>query len=247
MLGNIKLDLYVMMHKASTYIILILMPLLTILIPLVDLVIGDSSEGGYLSMFYENSTFMHLYFGIYFVMYLGTDLKRGYIKNIAGLTKSKWHYILSKEIALTVFIVVSYLWTIAVSMLFSLLETHPFADFEMNVFLRFLGLDVLLSIAFMCLMTLVVFLFRNTAGSMVSAIMLSTGLFGGLFYGMLSMILAQAKLHPKFEYISLTLQYSSIDMGTRGKDAWIALAVGVAYIIICNAANALNMEKRDIT
>ena len=108
--GIIGLDLFVMRKKISTYITAAMMLLSTAGFCFLEKLMissGQETEGArnFNAALVSGITSATLIFAVFFVLFLGSDLKDGYIKNIAGSTKSRIGYIISKEIALAVYIV----------------------------------------------------------------------------------------------------------------------------------------------
>ncbi len=249
--GIIGLDLFVMRKKISTYITAAMMLLSTAGFCFLEKLMissGQETEGArnFNAALVSGITSAILIFGVFFVLFLGSDLKDGYIKNIAGSTKSRIGYIISKEIALAVYIVAG----LAIVSLGAFLGSVLFLDgtqgFEALQFCKYLGVVFLLMLGFAVLMTFVVFLLRSTTGSMVIAVIVGSNLFANTAYRLIGMLLSKLDIEFNFAYISVTTQITSLRTDSSDKDMLIACAVAAGYIVIFNILTKAVMDKKDI-
>ena len=250
MLGNISLDMFVMRKKKSSYVIALLMFGAAVVFSLIEKVTmsngSEDTDGTFISVFSSNVSTCCLFFGIFFVMFACTDLKNGYIKNIAGSVSSRMGYILSKETALAVYILLALALNALGAVVGSTLFLNGIGDLDASDFLVYTAELYVLLLGFMSLIVFFVFLMRNSTGPMIIAVLLGTNLFGNTFYRLIAMLLAKADIEFKSNYISVSGQLASVRPGADGKDILVTIAVGAAYIVIFNLLTWIAMEKKDI-
>lgn len=250
MLGNISLDMFVMRKKKSAYVTALLMFAAAVVFSLIEKIMmangSEGADGTFSSVFTSNLSFCYVVFAVFFVMFAGADLKNGYIKNIAGSVSSRIGYVLSKEAALAVYILLALVLNVLGAFIGSTLFLNGSAGLDVTDFMICLAELYVLLLGFMSLIVFFVFLLRNSTGPMIIAVLLGTNLFGNTFYRLIAMLLAKADIEFNFNYISVTGQLASVKPGAGSSDILITFAVGAAYILIFNLLTHIVMEKKDI-
>ena len=250
MLGNLSLDMFVLRKKKSTYLTALLILACVLLASLIAKYASFPPESrpdtSFMGLFIGGSGLALLFVSIFYVMFLGSDLKNGFIKNTAGTSNSRISYILSKEITLAVYSIAG----IAVMSLGSLLCAVVLFDgtkgFEAMPYIRHIGILYLLLLGLSSFITFLVFALRNTTAPMVITLLLTSGTAMSLIYDPIKMLLDKAGVNFEFKYISVTSNLLNIRNDSSGKDMLIACAVGIGYIILFNVLTKIIMDKKDI-
>jgi len=249
MFGNINLDMFVMRKKKSAYIIAVLMFGTAVLFSLVSRFAPD--EGGNVPVTFMDifDSSMHLSFmllGIFYVMFLGSDIKDGYIKNIAGSVRSRMGYIFSKLTAVAVYTIIAIAVTAVGSFAFSALLLDGAKGFEAMQFCKYLGTMFILLMGFAALVSFFIFFFRSTTVSMVMSIIISGYVLNNLFYQLIEMLLKKLKIDFDLGYISVSKQMLALNAESADKELFTACAVGIGYIVVFTFLNKIAMSKKDI-
>lgn len=244
MFGNLSLDMFVMKKKKSTYITALLMFACALLTGM--LIRANSGEMTFTELTVQSSSLAALFIGIYYVMFLGSDIKNGFIKNTAGTVKSSMVYILSKEITLAVYTIVGIAALTLGSFILSALLLDGTKGFEAVPFIKYLGVMYLLFIGFSSFITFLVFTIRNTVAPMVIGVLLTSGAGVNIIYTPIEVLLGKAGVNFDFRYISCVKNLMLLNTDTSGKDMLIACAVAVGHIIVFNTLTKLVMQKKDI-
>ena len=250
MLGNLSLDMFVLRKKKSAYftaLLILACVLLTSMIAKYSTFPPENQpDTSFIGLFIAGSALAFLFVSIFYVMFLGSDLKNGFIKNTAGTSKSRISYILSKELTLAVYSIAG----LAVLSLGSLLCAVIFFDgtkgFEAMPYIRHIGILYLLLIGLCSFITFLVFAFRNTTAPMVITLLLTSGTVMNLIYNPIEMLLDKAGVKLNFRYISVTSNIIGLRNDSTSKDMLIACAVGIGYIIVFNVLTKIVMDKKDI-
>ena len=250
MFGNISLDMFVLRKKKSTYFTALLMlasVLMTAMIAKHSYFPPENQpDTSFIGLFIAGSGLSLLFISIFYVIFLGSDLKNGFIKNTAGTVKNRMSSILSKEIVLAVCSLAG----IAVVSLGSFLCSVAFFDgtkgFEAMPFIRHIGILYLLLIGLSSFVTFLVFALRNTIAPMVIILLLTSGTVMNLIYNPIEVLLDKAGVRFDFKNISVTSNILDLRNDSTSKEMLIACAVGAAYIIVFNVLTKIVMDKKDI-
>ena len=249
MLGNLSLDMFVLRKKKSTYFTAILVFACAVVASLAIKSAGKSGQPidtSFISILVQSSTLAALFLGIFYVMFLGSDLKNGFIKNTAGTVKNRVVYVISKQFTLAVYTIAA----AAVLCLGALASTHLFFDGKVGVeamqFLKLLSVWYLLLIGLTSFVTFLVFTFRNTTAPMVAVLLLTSGTVMSLIYSPVENLLHKVGTKFEFRYISISANLLSLSDSSSNKDLLIAAAVGIGYIVVFNILTKIVMDKKDI-
>ena len=250
MIGNLSLDMFVLRKKKSTYftaLLILACVLLTSMIAKFATFPPESRpDTSFTGLFIGGSGLALLFLSIFYVMFLGSDLKNGFIKNTAGTVHNRVSYIISKQLTLAVYSLVG----IAVLSLGSFLCAVIFFDgtkgFEAMPFIRHIAILYLLLLGLSSFITFIVFAVRNTTAPMVVTLLLTSGTVMNLIYEPIKMLLDKAGVKFDFKYISVTSNIIDLRHDLPAKDMLIACAVGVGYIIVFNVLTKIVMDKKDI-
>lgn len=241
--------MFVMRKKKSTYITALLVFACALVGSLLMKYASsgeDTSDLSFTNLMVQSGTLAFMFLGIFYSMFLGSDLKNGFIKNTAGTVKNRMVYVLSKELALAVYTIAGIAVLTLSSFVFSVLILDGTKNFEAVPFVKYLGTMYLLLIGFTSFITFLVFSIRNTVAPMVIGIVLTSGTAVNLIYNTIEMLLAKANINFEFKYISAAKNVLTLNTASSNKDMLIACAVAVGHIIVFNVLTKIVMDKKDI-
>ena len=249
MSGSLSLDMFVLRKKKSTYLTALLVFACAVVASIAlksatnQEVSVDTSLMGILV---QSAGLASLFLGMFFVMFIGSDLKNGFIKNTAGTVKNRVVYSLSKQVTLAVYSVTA----AAALCLGALASSKLFFDGKLGTdavhFAKYIGVWYLLLVGLASLVTFLVFTFRNTTAPMVVILLLTSGTVMNLIYNPLETLLDKVGTKFEFRYISVSSNLISLSADSTNKDLLIAAAVGLGYVIVFNVLGKIVMDKKDI-
>ena len=185
---------------------------------------------------------------IFAAVFGNAEQKNGYIKNIAGQLSNREILALSKLAASAVQIFIMFMVFIAATGVRGkiLWGERFFLDSPADM-LSFFGTQYLLNLGIAALILFFCILTRSSAFSMTAGIVMVTGLFIPL-YSVINR--AVYKIRPSWDFdISLYLPDGNIALAGIHASSEIlirASVVGAAFAVVCAAAAALIMQKRDV-
>ncbi|MBR5371393.1 MAG: hypothetical protein IK130_04185 [Oscillospiraceae bacterium] len=246
----IRQTIFVMRKKTSTYVI----PAILFCFAMLSCYIEAGSQS-------IETTDLHCYFTYVFgscigvamllcaigsVLFLRTDLNDGFIKNIAGSTGTKMQYYLPKLLVLAGYDFLLLCSLAAGALLGSLLFLNGLEAFDLPAFLAYFGAVWLLLTAFSVLISFLVFSIRSGSAPMAFAVVLGSGMFYNLFYGILTMLLAKAEIEFDFSKVSLTMKMVMLDPSAGNSAMLSACVLAFCYILVFGYLARLTLVKKDI-
>ena len=249
MTGLLNFDFFAMRKKVSSYVCLLLPGGFLLLQLFLLRVLGgmDGLRMNAADAFLSVKEIALLDLAVYFVLLLGNDQKKGYIKNIAGSLPNRASYVLSKTVILTCFLILTLAFLTVCSFVGCMCFAKDSSDWSTAAFFRYLLAMTVLVAGMMCLISFVYFLTKSTAGSLVFAVMLSLGMLSSIFYALLELLMKKMDLNPDFMYVSDSLQLQNLSLDMSTKDTWVAIGVGAAYIVVFTTLSCIVFRKKDIT
>lgn len=190
-----------------------------------------------------NSCILLISITIAAALFCNAESKHGFIKNIAGHTKSMVSIYMSKIIAVIFYIVICYIAYFITDYITISVCTGEVIDlYNGNIgrILMCIGIQFILHIAFMCGIELLVEFTKSASAS------ITIGLFAA--FGMGTLICNVIYLLTDFN----TMKYSVVNNvkailpDVKDKVLITALIVGIIYIIVYNVAGSLIVKKRDV-
>ena len=251
MFNSFGLDMFVMRKKKSSYITAVLIFATAILFCLVYKFSAAAQAAErpatFMDVLNDSLHLSFMFFGIFYVMFLGSDIKDGYIKNIAGSVKSRMGYLLSKQAALAVYTLISIAITAAGAFVFSALMLDGAAEgFEVMTFLKYIVTVFILFMGFSSLISFCVFFLRGTTVAMIFSVIISGYILNNSIYRLIEMLLNKFKINFDLAYISVSKQMIALDIGSSDKAMFTACAVGLGYIAVFGLLGNLVLNKKDI-
>ena len=187
-------------------------------------------------------TLLSLFVGIFMCLFINSEYKNGYIKNIAGIVTDKIHIILSKIVVSAVFTVISIIIYMVTSVIFSLMFLK-LVDFDNIVeALAYLGVMTLLCIALGMIAVMIVTAFRNGALAYIMTVLISTQFIAVLLNGLWTILQYKEIVSENFDIslIFLTNYFNTEADNLKG------FIVAVVYIAVSSVISIFAVKKKDI-
>lgn len=177
------------------------------------------------------------------VIFVNGEDKTGFVKNIAGQTRYRGLIYLSKipvmicynTVALLLYGIVQY---ICLQIFF-----HGGIAFGMEYLMDsviLLGMDILLYAAFSSGLALLTTVAKSTAVGITVGILMAMG-FGNTLVNYIGL-----KLNVELTKYMLVFNSGQMVLGVSEKVIWLALVVGIVYLVLYNALGTLWFVKRDV-
>lgn len=240
---------FVMRKKQSTYII----PMILFLFGVLSAYAQSTAESSAASLgecwfpliFGYSADVAMLMCGISSVLFLRADLNDGFIKNIAGNVKSDFQYFVPKIIILAVNNILLLLSLAAGALLGCCLFLNGLEQFEALAFFKYSGTLALMVTGISVLLTFVVFTLRNSSVPMAFAVVLCSGMFYNLFYGLLTVLLSKMDIEADFSTISITMKLAMLSPFAADQEMLSACILAVGYILVFGLLTKLVLAKKD--
>ena len=196
-----------------------------------------------------NGSMIGLFIAIFSLIFFNSELKTGYIKNIAGQFTKRRYLIFSKLVVSFVFVLFAFILSLLSLIIGSKLFLGYIAIGGTSALLKVVLTQFILAIAVSALILFIVEWFRNTAGSIVTSMCFVVG-FGNLIVMFLNKFLTgndiiKDKDFNLANYI-LTGNISRIGPASSSKDLITAAIVAGVFILLSVIGSVLALEKRDI-
>ena len=245
MTGILSYDFFAMRKKISAYVCLLLPVVFVILYAV--FASSEEYECTMPEMFSMGQIPLVMCMTVFYALYSGHDLKKGYIKNIAGSLPNRISYVLSKAALLIAYTLVSVGTMLLTALAFAKGRMEGIgSETGSSDFDRYVGLLTLLLIAVMVTVLFLRVLTGNMTGTIVFAVLYGTGLLANLFYSLLSLLMYKLKWKFDFENISLSLRLQSLSVQMDDKDIRATLLIGIAYILIFGTLSCVLFRRKDI-
>lgn len=179
---------------------------------------------------------------IFPVLFVNSEEKSGFVKNIAGQTKRREWIYLSKTAGIMLFDLMA-MAAYTIIHIAAFLILHPGEPFGVSMFgqtARYMGVLWLLSVAFSSGMALLTTLLKSTAVSITVGILAVLGV-GDIISGFFTHIY-KIKIS---EYLLIS-NYKALLYNSAADKFWHALVVALAFLIGYNIIGSVVVRKRDV-
>lgn len=196
-----------------------------------------------------NGSMMGMFVAIFCLIFFNSELKTGYIKNLAGQFTRRRCLIFSKLLVAFIFVIFAFVLSLSAMVLGSKIFLGYIISGGMPVLIKVMLTQFILHLAICTLILFLVYWFRNTAGSIVASMCIVTG-FGNLFVMLISKLLTgndiiKDKDFTLSKYI-VTGNISTIGSASSSKDMLTAVIVACVFLVITVVGSVSVLEKRDI-
>lgn len=251
MTNTIKMDLCRMVKSISTWMVYasaILLMFSTLYVRYSG-ILGNQTEKVPLYELAGNvqSGVMLIFVVIFSALFVNAEHRTGFIKNIAGQVHHRGVLILSKVVSVAVFTLILFLSIFAVVVLSSQLFAGGVNSSELPGLLNYLGMQVLLHIAFGSVIICIVTLFRSSAAGMTAGILLAVG-FGSPVYTVADMLLHKIGVNGNFSISDYMLTTNIGQLVFKGSlhTYMRPLIIAMVFIAATTAIGIYVFQKRDI-
>lgn len=187
-----------------------------------------------------------IYIVIFAVLFSTADMNSGYIKNIGGQLRHRYLLIFSKVIALLVHTILTFALFTAVQAISNGIFLGYIKMGDMDVFLRYLGVQLCLHFAFALICMAIAVLLRNNVFSMILVICMCMNVLM-IFYNFVDKMVAKIGFED-FHLLKYTItgKISLLPMEFTAHEGMMALAIAGGFIIAMAVVTGTVFEKRDI-
>ena len=178
---------------------------------------------------------------IFMALFIGSELKSGYIKNIVPLTNSRPSLVISKSIIATAFIIIQAIVLFLGSIIASYIITGKLEIANINPVLYYASLQMLLLVAFSSLLTLIGYLFKSTTLTVGIGILLSFNIIGRLLNivdGLFNVL--------KGNLSKLVIVGNSVLDSFGANEYWRIIIVCAVYFVIYNIVTIIWVKKMEV-
>ncbi len=188
-----------------------------------------------------------LLIGIGAIIFVGAESKNGFTKNLVSHNVSKSQVYMAKTIAYAIYSLVlmtSYLLVAVISLSIYYYGDTGHMEFSMELFpefIKYFGLQYLLTLAYVGGLILLNTVTKSTAISITMCTLTTTGFIAGLILFPLEM-----KFDIELAKYTLAQAMTSVDFGASQEMLNLALAVGVITLLIYNVLGNIWVSKRDV-
>lgn len=237
MINLIKSDLYKMAKMKSLFVFNIIITLFNLL----QAALSDEMSFSNLVSF--ATMLIPLFVGIFISMFVNSDYKHGYIKNIAGIVSDKIYLVISKIVVSAIFIFICFAVHILTGVLFSFIFCESAISFtNMSASLTYLGLQYILNIALAMISIMLVTLTKNGAFAYIFAVLITTGFIGGIINGVWFIM-------QKKEIVPQSIDISDFFLTTylfENSDAFKSIITAIIYFAAAVIISLITIKKKDI-
>lgn len=234
-----------MVRSTSFYVMQIILLLYNII---VAIEMDNQSIGAFISLI---SDIIPLFTVIFLSIFVYSDYKNGYIKNIAGIVPSKVNLLLSKMVIAAIYILISFAIYIFSGLLFSVIFAKHGFTYEDAAFiqiLKCLGVHFVLQFAMAMIPITLVTLSRSNALACTISILAATSSICSMVYGITMVLMAYDIIPSSFNILSFFISpyFSRVDYLSGADIILKALAVAAVYIAVMVSISIFAIKKKDV-
>ncbi len=189
-----------------------------------------------------------LFVAIFMALFVSTEQKNGFIKNIAGQQKFRGSLIGSKIVVAAVFVAVIFISTMIFMIATTLIiyEGNVTLGFDTEFF-KVVGVQYLLHFALAMLIIFLCTLTRSSALSMTLGVLIPTGVFV-IVYMLITMLVNKIDGLENFNLTDYVVECctQAVTSGANAEVLTRSVIVAVAYAVISGFVAVLLMQKRDV-
>ncbi|MBQ8297856.1 MAG: hypothetical protein IJX77_08750 [Ruminococcus sp.] len=195
-----------------------------------------------------SGAFILLFLSIFAALFIGGEIKHGYVKSILTHVGNRRRLALANFAAVEFMLLLMFIVNFASSTVTSLILFDGIRFGETGDFMIYMLVQFLLHSAFAALIQLLVYLLRSTAFSMTIGICLSSGM-GSLIISLLSLLAVKFLGAPSDFSLSkytITENIMALIPGAPADELSLPLIVGFAGTLLFFALACFTIEKKDI-
>lgn len=191
--------------------------------------------------------FLMLFVAVFAILFTCNDYATGFIKNIYNTMRTKWHYVLSKFVVISVFTILTIIATYSVTMVFNLAVVNSSSFGDVTEMIVFTLNKAFLLIAYGCVGAFISFILKKaTAGLIIS--MGYSFMFANLIYTGINQVIKSTGISEKFDIQKYTLVGNAVSIGPKlsSEQQIIVLVVCIVAIVTSFVISTIIFSKRDI-
>lgn len=178
---------------------------------------------------------------IFIALFICSESDTGFIKNIIPLKNSRINLLISKNIIVIFFIIIQGIIGFIASIISNLIVSGKVNILDFKELVIYLGIQMLLRIAFGSLLILFAYLFKSKSASMSVGILLSVNIHG-LFLDMLNRVVSISNLN--LSKLSIIGNVSIVRFDHD--DYQRVIIISIVYFILYNIITTIRVNKMEI-
>uniref|UniRef100_UPI00405656AB ABC transporter permease subunit n=1 Tax=Agathobacter sp. TaxID=2021311 RepID=UPI00405656AB len=194
-----------------------------------------------------SAKFLGVVLAIFAVIFSTADIHSGYAKHIAGQVKRRGNLVISKAVALSLFVVITLFGAIIVQVISNLLIYGKAEWGSITDFAIYMGTQVVLHIALVMIIMAISVILKNNLASMTIAICMCMNMMV-IFYSGVDKLMEKIgiKEFQVFPY-TVTGKIAMLPMDMTGKDCAEGIGIALLFSGISIALASYVFQKRDIS
>ena len=201
-----------------------------------------------MDIFFANSQgkFYALFMVIFSVIFSTADISSDYIKNIAGQVSKRAMLIVSREVALAVFTVITFAGAFALQIVFSRIAFGEILIGMEDNSLLYLLTQLVLHYAIVVICMAAAVIVKNNVVSMIFAVCLTMNVMSIVYSGINNIVESLGVKNFQVYRYTVTGEIPLLIANPAIKECLMALGVAVVFILVMTAAGSIIFQKRDI-
>lgn len=194
----------------------------------------------FISMQYSGimaSILMIIFLGIF----ICSELEIGFIKNIIPIRNSRISLIVSKNIVIFIFLIIQAIVGFGAAIIASILVSGTVKILAPILIIKYLGIQIILRMAFASLLILISYLFKSKALSITIGVLLTMDI-----HGMVLQLLDKVIASDKIKLLSLSLVNHMKRANINEKNPARMIILALVFIILYNFTSMMVVRKMDI-
>ncbi len=199
-------------------------------------------------IFFANSQgkFYALFLVIFAVMFSTADIGGGYIKNIGGQVQKRGALILSRSIALAVFMMLTMVGAFLFQAVANFIVFGELKWGNSKAILSYFLTELALHYALMLICMAIAIILKNNVISMVIDVCLTMNIMS-IVYGLVNSAIQKIGIQNFQIYkYTITGKLSLLPMNPSGNECLAAFCVAIVFIIMMISVSSIVFQKRDI-
>lgn len=196
-----------------------------------------------------NGSMISMLVAIFCLIFFNSELKSGYIKNLAGQFTRRRYLIFSKLVVAFLFTIFTFAFSISAMILGSKVFLGYVISGGMSSLIKIVLTQFILMFAICALILFIVEWLRNTAGSITASMCIVAGIADVLVMFLSKLLTGNNIIKDKDFTLSkyiLTGNISTIGPTSSSKDMLTAVIVACVFLILSIVGSVFVLEKRDI-
>lgn len=179
---------------------------------------------------------------IFIALFVCSEWDSGFIKNIIPLKNSRTSLLLSKNVIIAMFIIIQAIIALISAMISSFIITGKFNNFDFKELMIYMGIQIIIRIAFSSLLILISYMFKSKSTSMSIGILFALNIHG-LFLTLVNKVVSIGKL----DISKLSLIGNTSIMEFAIGDYKRIIIISIVYFLLYNIVSTVRIKKMEIS